>query len=88
MTKPLTCNGCPLYGCPGPVLGEFTGEQVDILFVGEALGAVEVMQGRPMVGEAGQVLRRTIREMKYTSYGITNVWKCRPPGNVLPEEKF
>ena len=86
MTKPLTCNGCPLYGCPGPVLGEFTGEQVDILFVGEALGAVEVMQGRPMVGEAGQVLRRTIREMKYTSYGITNVWKCRPPGNVLPEE--
>ena len=84
--KPETCIGCALYSCPGPVLGEFTDPLVDVLFCGEALGAVEVQQSRPMVGEAGQVLRRTIREMNYTSYGITNVWKCRPQGNILPEE--
>ena len=83
--KPETCNGCALLSCLGPVLGEFTDPLVDILFVGEALGAVEVQQHRPMVGEAGQVLRRTIKEMGYTSYGITNIWKCRPQGNMLPE---
>lgn len=99
MPKSELCLGCPLYDCPGPVMGEVTttdqkvfhvmqddDEPVDIIFVGEALGAVEVQQRRPMVGEAGQVLRRTIKAMDYTSVGITNVWKCRPPNNELPEE--
>lgn len=82
--KPETCIGCELYSCPGPVLGEFTAAEVAVLFVGEALGAVEVQQRRPMVGEAGRVLRKTIEVMHYDSYGITNVWRCRPPGNELP----
>ncbi len=100
MPKSELCAGCALIDCPGPVMGEIAttdpkvfsplsddGSQVDVIFVGEALGAIEVMQRRPMVGEAGQVLRRTIQAMNYTSCGITNVWKCRPPQNILPEEE-
>lgn len=98
MAKHELCEGCALFDCPGPVMGEFAtpdvkvfhtlrddDEQVDVMFVGEALGAMEVMQRRPMIGEAGQVLRRTIEAMNYTRVGITNVWKCRPPRNELPE---
>ena len=84
MNKSESCIGCALYACPGPVGGEFTGETADILFCGEALGAVECQLHRPMVGEAGQVLRRTIKEMNYSSFGITNVARCKPPGNEFP----
>lgn len=89
--KPETCKGCALYDCPGPVLGEFTDEEIDVLFVGEALGAVEVQQHRPMVGQAGQVLRHTIKHLAEVRelplrFGITNVWICKPPGNKLPED--
>jgi uracil-DNA glycosylase family 4 len=83
--KSELCKDCELLTCPGPVMGEFTGGQVDVMFVGEALGAIEVQQHRPMVGMAGQVLRRTLDSMNFTSYGITNIFKCRPPGNELPE---
>lgn len=83
--KPEECKGCVLYDCPGPVLGEFTHEDVDVVFVGEALGAVEVQKHRPMIGPAGQVLRHTLQHTKLERYGITNVWKCRPPNNELPE---
>ncbi len=85
MNKFPECEGCALIDCRGPVPGEFTGEQTDILFAAEAPGAIEIMQGRPMVGEAGKVLRTTIKEMGYTSYGIINAWECRPPNNELPE---
>jgi len=81
-----SCEGCDLLECRGPVPGEFTGEQTDVIFAGEAPGAIEIMQGRPMVGEAGKVLRATIKSCNYTSYGIINVWECRPPGNELPED--
>ena len=62
----------------------------DLVFVGEAPGADEDLQGRPFVGRAGQLLTRIIvamglqREMVY----ICNILKCRPPGNrnPLPEE--
>ncbi len=85
--KDPLCVNCPLLDCPGPVMGEFTGQQTDIIYVGEALGATEVVKHRPMIGEAGQVLRATIRALDFTSYGITNVWKCRPPRNELPEDQ-
>ena len=84
MTKPESCIGCALYQCPGPVEAEFTSDLVDILFCGEAPGAIEIIKSQPMVGEAGQVLRRTIKEMGYASYGITNVARCKPPGNEFP----
>jgi len=62
-----------------------------VLFVGEAPGAVEIEKGRPMVGQAGQVLRHTLEYLGKTCtplqhFAIANVFRCRPPGNVLEED--
>lgn len=60
-----------------------------ILFIGEAPGFHENRQGRPFVGAAGQFLEELLgsiglaREEVY----ITNVVKCRPPGNRDPESE-
>ena len=59
----------------------------DLMFVGEAPGGDEDLQGIPFVGRAGQLLTKMIlainveREQVY----IANVIKCRPPGNRNPE---
>ena len=59
----------------------------DLMFVGEAPGADEDMQGEPFVGRAGQLLTKIIEAMGYTRKDvyIANVLKCRPPGNRNPE---
>jgi len=58
-----------------------------IVFVGEAPGRDEDLQGEPFVGEAGQILNRLITRMGFTRQDvyICNVLKCRPPGNRNPE---
>jgi DNA polymerase len=59
----------------------------DLMFVGEAPGADEDIQGEPFVGRAGQLLTRIIEAigMKREDVYIANVIKCRPPGNRNPE---
>jgi uracil-DNA glycosylase family 4 len=61
-----------------------------VLFIGEAPGAVEDQQVRPFVGRSGQLLRKNIRELgwKEEDVYITNIVKRRPPENrdPLPEE--
>ena len=57
-----------------------------IVFVGEAPGRDEDIQGEPFVGEAGQILTRLITRMGFTRQDvyICNVLKCRPPNNRDP----
>ena len=57
-----------------------------IMFVGEAPGADEDMQGRPFVGRAGQLLDRIIEAcgLKRSDVFICNILKCRPPDNRDP----
>ncbi len=59
----------------------------DLMFVGEAPGADEDVQGEPFVGRAGQLLTRIIEAigLKREDVYIANVIKCRPPGNRNPE---
>jgi DNA polymerase len=59
----------------------------DLMFVGEAPGADEDIQGVPFVGRAGQLLTKMIEAMgfKRDEVYIANVLKCRPPGNRNPE---
>lgn len=89
-----TTDGCKLCGLhktrKNIVFGKGT-EHPTILFVGEAPGADEDMQGFPFVGRAGKLLDKWL--LKYnlsleTVY-IMNAVKCRPPENrdPLPEEK-
>lgn len=85
MNKDPLCGGCALINEPGPVLGEFTGEKVDVVFVGEALGRREMIEKRPFIGGAGQILRQTMKYCNISSYGITNIWRCKPPNNIIPD---
>jgi DNA polymerase len=59
----------------------------DLMFVGEAPGADEDIQGEPFVGRAGQLLTKIIEAIGMTrgDVYIANVIKCRPPQNRNPE---
>jgi len=81
------CQRCRLYtGRTNIVLGAGK-EDADLLFVGEAPGRDEDIQGRPFVGKAGELLTRIIEaiNLKREDVYITNIIKCRPPQNRNPE---
>lgn len=59
----------------------------DIMFVGEGPGQEEDREGRPFVGPAGQLLTQLLKRIGIdrSDVFITNVVKCRPPGNRDPQ---
>ncbi len=61
--------------------------EADLMFVGEAPGRDEDIQGFPFVGRAGQLLTKIIEAIDLTreQVYIANVIKCRPPENRNPE---
>jgi len=83
----LNCCRCRL--CEGRktvVFGEGNFE-TSLMLVGEAPGEQEDIQGRPFVGRAGQLLTRfmNIFGVPREKVFITNIVKCRPPGNRNPQ---
>jgi len=82
----LSCQKCRIASQRrNAVFGEGN-PSAKLLFVGEAPGEQEDIQGRPFVGRAGQLLDRLLEEAGYSrnSVFIANVLKCRPPGNRTP----
>lgn len=82
------CVQCPLHRTrTNAVFGEVN-RDADLLFIGEGPGFHEDQIGRPFVGPAGQQLDKMILAMQFTreSVYITNVVKCRPPGNRNPND--
>ncbi|MGH2484172.1 MAG: uracil-DNA glycosylase family protein [Candidatus Limnocylindria bacterium] len=81
------CTRCPLAtGRTLAVPGE--GNAIsDVLLVGEGPGQREDATGRPFVGPAGQLLEELLHAIGWqrSDVFITNVVKCRPPGNRDPE---
>ncbi len=80
------CVRCPLHKTrTNPVPGE-GGFRKGILFIGEAPGKNEDLQGRPFVGRAGKLLDELLSSIGLTREDvyITNVLKCRPPNNRDP----
>lgn len=81
------CRRCPLCKERSRVVFGVGNPHARLVFVGEAPGREEDLQGVPFVGEAGRLLDRilfamgTSREEAY----ICNVVKCRPPGNRDPK---
>lgn len=82
----MTCQLCVLSASrtlavpgEGPV-------NAAIMFVGEGPGAQEDRSGRPFVGAAGQLLNRLLLQagLQRADVYITNIVKCRPPGNRDP----
>ena len=64
--------------------------KAEIMFIGEGPGFNEDQQGRPFVGAAGQLLTEMLGVigLRREEVFITNVVRCRPPGNrdPLPDE--
>jgi len=61
--------------------------KAEMMFIGEAPGADEDIQGEPFVGRAGQLLNNMIKAMglQREDVYIANIIKCRPPNNRTPE---
>src|SRR5215469_8512919 len=82
------CSRCKLHGLGRKQVVFGVGNpEADLMFVGEAPGADEDIQGIPFVGRAGQLLTKMIEAINLTrdQVYIANVIKCRPPGNRNPE---
>jgi uracil-DNA glycosylase family 4 len=82
------CQRCKLHGLGRTQVVFGVGSpNADLMFVGEAPGADEDLQGEPFVGKAGQLLTKIIEaiDLKRNQVYIANVIKCRPPGNRNPE---
>ncbi len=82
------CTRCKLHtlGRKNIVFG-VGNPDADLMFVGEAPGADEDVQGIPFVGRAGQLLTKIIESIGLSrdEVYIANVIKCRPPQNRNPE---
>jgi uracil-DNA glycosylase family 4 len=84
------CTACPLYQGRTQTVFGVGDRNAEWMFIGEAPGEQEDLQGEPFVGRAGQLLNEMIRALGLTreSVYIANVLKCRPPRNrdPAPEE--
>jgi uracil-DNA glycosylase family 4 len=82
------CEACALHFSRARTVPGEGPEDAQIMFIGEGPGFHEDQQGRPFVGAAGKFLEELLamiglsREDVY----ITNVVKCRPPGNRDPRQ--
>ncbi len=84
------CTSCRLHEKRTHVVFGEGDPDAKLMIVGEGPGADEDLQGRPFVGRAGQLLDRILEAagIPRSSVYITNIVKCRPPGNrnPLPDE--
>jgi uracil-DNA glycosylase len=82
------CEKCRLSKSRTQVVYGIGSPNADLMFIGEAPGREEDIQGEPFVGRAGQLLTDIIKAMKLTrdDVYIANVIKCRPPENRNPEQ--
>ena len=84
------CNRCPLGSSRTQAVFGVGNPSAELMFVGEAPGRDEDLQGEPFVGRSGQLLDRLILEelgLTRADVYIANVLRCRPPNNrdPLPE---
>ncbi len=83
------CTKCGLCEDRTNVVFGVGDPDADLMFVGEAPGYYEDMQGEPFVGRAGQLLTKIIESigLKREEVYIANILKCRPPENRNPNAK-
>lgn len=80
------CQRCRLSQGRKNIVFGVGNPKAKLMFVGEAPGRDEDIQGEPFVGRAGQLLTKIIEAMGYKREDvyIANVIKCRPPENRNP----
>jgi uracil-DNA glycosylase len=84
-------RGCPLCKLARTRKNAVPGEgqiSAKIMFIGEAPGRSEDEKGKPFVGAAGLILDNLLKKagIERSQVFITNIVKCRPPNNRVPEE--
>lgn len=82
----LGCRRCGLCSTRTQVVFGTGPARTPLMFVGEAPGQDEDLQGEPFVGRAGQLLTNTLKKfgVDRSRVFIANILKCRPPGNRTP----
>lgn len=86
-SKIKNCVKCPLGNTRTNFVFGVGNPKSEIVFIGEAPGADEDLQGEPFVGRAGQLLNQLLANVGFRrdEVYICNVLKCRPPGNRDPQ---
>ena len=83
----VACTACALFATrTNPVVGAGTGT-AKVLILGEAPGADEDRTGLPFVGRSGRLLRQLVLDelgLEGDALTISNLVRCRPPGNATP----
>ncbi len=82
----LGCTKCDLSRTRKNVVFGSGNPNANLMFIGEAPGEEEDIQGLPFVGRAGQLLTKIIEAMGFSRQDvyIANILKCRPPNNRGP----
>ena len=82
------CTACGLSETRTKVVFGAGSPNADLMFIGEAPGRNEDLEGEPFVGAAGRLLNRLADEVDIArdDVYIANVLKCRPPGNRDPSD--
>jgi uracil-DNA glycosylase family 4 len=84
----LNCHLCNLSKSRNRVVFGEGNPNSKIMFIGEAPGREEDIQGKPFVGRSGEILTKMIENVlniKREEVYITNIVKCRPPQNRDPK---
>ena len=83
------CKKCKLCERRNHIVVGVGNRQANIMFIGEGPGADEDTQGIPFVGKAGKLMDKALEGLgiKREKIYITNIVKCRPPQNRVPEKE-
>ncbi len=83
----LPCTACDLSGSRKKTVFGAGNPRADVVFIGEAPGRDEDLQGEPFVGPSGQLLTRILGAIGFAREDvfICNILKCRPPNNRDPQ---
>lgn len=84
------CTKCELHKTRKQTVFARGNPEAKLMIVGEAPGADEDEQGFPFVGKAGQLLDKTLLDLKVdldNDIYVCNILKCRPPDNRKPTDE-
>ena len=84
----ITCKKCELCSTRTNAVPGIGDQNADVVFIGEAPGKNEDLHGEPFIGTAGKRLDDALENAGLTrsSVYITNIVKCRPPNNRVPND--
>lgn len=83
----MECHLCELSKTRNKAVFGEGNPNAEIMFIGEAPGAMEDSSGKPFVGRSGELLTKMIENVLLVPRSdvyITNIVKCRPPSNETP----